>query len=150
MTTTKALLFGRGRGRAVGLVVGFTVAVGLVASATLVASAVDHWSVATLSARTLPVVAVYAPAPIAAVGAYARCGGPACLAVGVVPVVVLGALLAVGSALGAPGVDGGTWVADLTGSFLARSVASAFVGYCAGVTAALVADLVGVGSGEGE
>ncbi|MFC5277210.1 hypothetical protein ACFPM1_00310 [Halorubrum rubrum] len=148
MTTTKALLFGRGRERAVGLVVGFTVAVGVVAAATLVASAVDHRTVAILSARTLPVVMVYAPAPIAAVGAYARCGGPACLAVGVVPVVVLGTLLAVASALGVPGVDGGAWIADLMGSFLAGSVASAFVGFCAGVTAALVADLVGVGSDE--
>ncbi|WP_066414006.1 hypothetical protein [Halorubrum aethiopicum] len=144
MTATNALLFGRGRGRAVGLVVGFAVAVGIVTAATLLASAVDHRTVATLSTRTLPAVAVYAPAPIAAVGAYARCGGPACLAVGVVPVVVLG----VASALGAPVVDGGAWVADLTGSLLAGGLASAFVGFCAGVTAALVADLVGIGSGE--
>ncbi|SMO76566.1 hypothetical protein [Halorubrum cibi] len=147
MTTTKALLFGRRRERAVGLVVGFTVAVGLVAAVTLVASAIDHRTVTTLSARTLPFVAVYAPAPIAAVGAYARCGGPACLAVGVVPVVVLGASLAVASAIGVSGVDG-VWIAELTGSFLTHSVASAFVGFCAGVTAALVADLVGIGSSE--
>ncbi|MFC5135736.1 MULTISPECIES: hypothetical protein [Haloferacaceae] len=146
MTTTEALLFGRRRERAIGLVVGFSVAVGAVAAVTLLASAVDLRPVATLSARTLPVLVVYAPAPIAAVGAYARCGGPACLAVGVVPVVLLGALLAVASTIGAPGVAGGAWVVELTGSFLIGSVASAFVGFCAGVTAALVVDLVGIRS----
>lgn len=148
MTTTKALLFGGRRERAIGLVVGFSVAVGAVAAVTLLASAVDLRPVATLSARTLPVLVVYAPAPIAAVGAYARCGGPACLAVGVVPVVVLAVLLAVASAIGAPGVAGGAWVAKPTGSFLVGSVASAFVGFCAGVTAALVADLVGIRSDD--
>lgn len=146
MTATKALLFGGRRERAIGLVVGFSVAVAAVAAATVVASAVDLRAVATLSSRTLPVLVVYSPAPIAAVGAYARCGGPACLAVGVVPVVVLGSFLTVTAAIGAPGVDGGAWVTELTGSFLIRGVSSAFVGFCAGVTAALIADLVGLDS----
>ncbi|RAW43945.1 hypothetical protein DQW50_16950 [Halorubrum sp. 48-1-W] len=148
MTATKALLFGGRRERAIGLVVGFSVAVAAVTAATLVASAVDLRPLETLSSRTLPVLVVHAPAPIAAVGAYARCGGPACLAVGVIPVVVLGSFLAVTGAIGAPGVDGSAWVAELTGSFLIRGVSSAFVGFCAGVTTALLADLVGFGSGS--
>ena len=98
----------------------------------------------------MPLLVFYAPAPIAAVGGYARCGGPACLAVGAVPGVVFAGLVAVGTVVGVPGVGPGD--APLGGvmmAFATIGLSGAFVGYCAGVTAALVADLAGIGRGAG-
>jgi hypothetical protein len=53
--------------------------------------------------------------------------------------------------VGVPGVNGGNpAIGDVTVSFAAVGVTSAFVGYCAGVTAVLAADLVGFGDGDGD
>ncbi|ELZ59367.1 MULTISPECIES: hypothetical protein [Halorubrum] len=147
MPTTKALLFGRRRGRAVGLVVGFAAVVTL----ALVAESTDLPAASALTDRLLPLLVFYAPGPLAAAGAYARCGGPACLAVGVVPAAVLGGFVLLGTVVGVPGVDGGSpAIGDVTVSFAAVGVTSAFVGYCAGVTAVLAADLLGLGTGDGD
>ncbi|MDB9252583.1 hypothetical protein [Halorubrum ezzemoulense] len=141
MSTTRALLVGRRRGRAVGLVVGFAGVVALVLVAAFVAESVGATTAAALTDRLLPPLVFYAPGPLAAAGAYARCGGPACLTVGVVPAVVL-----VGTVVGVPGVNGGNpALGDVTVSFAAIGLSSAFVGYCAGVTAVLAADMLGFG-----
>jgi hypothetical protein len=149
MSTTKALLFGRRRDRAVGLVAGFAVVVTLALVAAFVAESADATTVSALTDRVLPLLVFYAPAPLAAAGAYARCGGPACLAVGVVPAAVLGGFVLFGTVVGVPGVDGGNpAIGDVTVSFAAIGVTGAFVGYCAGVTAVLAGDLLGLGSDD--
>lgn len=146
MPTTKALLFGRRRDRAVGLVVGFAGVVTLALVAAFAAESADVTTASALTDRLLPLLVFYAPGPLAAAGAYARCGGPACLAVGVVPAVVLGGFVLLGTVVGVPGVNGGSpAIGDVTVSFAAIGVSSAFVGYCAGVTAVLGADLLGFG-----
>ena len=151
MPTTEALLFGGRRDRAVGLVVGFAAAVTLALVGAFVAESAGAATAAALTDRLLPLLVFYAPAPLAATGAYARCGGPACLAVGVVPAAVLGGFVLLGTVVGVPGVDGGNpAIGDVTVSFAAVGVTGAFVGYCAGVTAVLAADLLGFGSGDGE
>ena len=149
MPTTKALLFGRRRGLAVGLVVGFAGVVTLALVAAFLAESADATAASALTDRLLPLLVFYAPGPLAAAGAYARCGGPACLTVGVVPALVLGGFVLLGTVVGVPGVNGGDpALGDVTVSFAAVGVSSAFVGYCAGVTAVLAADLVGFGSGD--
>ncbi|TKX85560.1 hypothetical protein EXE43_12965 [Halorubrum sp. SS5] len=151
MPTTKALLLGRRRDRAVGLVVGFAGAVALALVAAFLAESAGVTTASALTDRLLPLLVFYAPGPLAAAGAYARCGGPACLAVGVVPAAVLGGFVLLGTVVGVPGINGGNpAIGDVTVSFAAVGVTSAFVGYCAGVTAVLAADLLGVGSGEGD
>ena len=147
MPTTKALLVGRRRGLAVGLVVGFAGVVTLALVAAFLAESADATGVSALTDRLLPLLVFYAPGPLAAAGAYARCGGPACLTVGVVPAFVLGGFVLLGTVVGVPGVNGGTpAIGDVTVSFAAIGVSSAFVGYCGGVTAVLAADLLGLGS----
>ncbi|WP_423996527.1 hypothetical protein [Halorubrum trapanicum] len=151
MPTTKALLFGRRRDRAVGLVVGFAGVVALALVAAFVAESAGATTATALTDRLLPLLVFYAPGPLAAAGAYARCGGPACIAVGVVPALVLGGFVLLGTLVGVPGVNGGNpAIGDVTVSFAAIGVTSAFVGYCAGVTAVLAADLVGFGSGDAD
>ena len=151
MPTTKALLFGGRRDRAVGLVVGFAGAVALALVAAFLAESAGATTASALTDRLLPLLVFYAPGPLAAAGAYARCGGPACLALGVVPALVLGGFVLLGTVVGVPGVNGGNpAIGDVTVSFAAIGVTSAFVGYCAGVTAVLAADLVGLGTGDGD
>ena len=151
MPTTKALLFGRRRDRAVGLVVGFAGVVALALVAAFVAESAGATTATALTDRLLPLLVFYAPGPLAAAGAYARCGGPACIAVGVVPALVLGGFVLLGTLVGVPGVNGGNpAIGDVTVSFAAIGVTSAFVGYCAGVTAVLAVDVLGFGGGETE
>lgn len=151
MSTTRALLLGRRRGLAVAMVVGFAAVVTLSLVVALVADVANLSAMSALTDRTIPLLVFYAPAPIAAAGAYARCGGPACLAVGVVPAVVFGALVVVGTLFGVPGVSGGDSTLGGTAlSFALIGVSGAFVGYCAGVTAALMADLLGAGDGDAD
>ncbi|WP_435072900.1 hypothetical protein [Halorubrum sp. HHNYT27] len=147
MTTTEALLIGRRRRLALTMVGGFTALVALSLAVAIVAERAEIASAAALTDRIVPLLVFYAPAPIAAVGGYARCGGPACLAVGVVPAVVLTALVVVGTVLGVPGVGGDAPFGGATVAFAAIGLSGAFVGYCAGVTAALLVDLAGDGSG---
>lgn len=149
MTTTKALLVGRRRGLAVTMVLGFALVVALSLAAAVVAEQADLPTAAAVTDRIVPLLVFYAPAPIAAAGAYARCGGPACLAVGAVPTVVFVALVLVGTVFGIPGVEsGGSSLGGVTMSFALVGLSGAFIGYCAGVTAALLADLAGIGSGD--
>jgi hypothetical protein len=151
MPTTKALLVGRRRGLGVRLVVGFAAVVALGHLVAFAAGSADATTATALTDRLLPPLVFYAPAPLAAAGAYARCGGPACLAVGAVPAVVLGGLVLVGTAVGVSGVNGGDpAIGGVTLSFAAVGLTSAFLGYCAGVTAVLAADLLGFGSGDGD
>jgi hypothetical protein len=151
MTTTEALLIGRRRRLALTMVGGFAALLTFSLAVAVVAERADIASAAALTDRVVPILLFYAPAPIAAAGGYARCGGPACLAVGVVPAVVLGLLVVLGTVAGVPGVGGGTPFAGVTVTFATVGLSGAFIGYCAGVTAALLADLAGVGiSGEGD
>ncbi|WP_256403146.1 hypothetical protein [Halorubrum salinum] len=146
MTTTEALLLGRRRRLAVAMVAGFAVVVAIALASAVIADLADLQGAAALADRLVPLLVFYAPAPIAAAGAYARCGGPACLAVGVVPAVVFAALVLVGTVLGVPGVGAAdSPLGGVTVSFALVGVSGAFVGYCAGVTAAMLADLAGVG-----
>jgi len=147
MTTAEALLIGRRRRLALTMVGGFAAVVALSVAVAVVAERADIASAAALTDRIVPLLVFYAPAPIAAVGGYARCGGPACLAVGAVPAVVLTALVIVGTVFGVPGVGGKSPFGGVTVAFAAIGLSGAFVGYCAGVTAALVADLAGLGGG---
>jgi hypothetical protein len=149
MTTAEALLIGRRRRLALTMVGGFAAVVTLSVALAVVAERADIASAAALTDRIVPLLVFYAPAPIAAVGGYARCGGPACLAVGAVPAVVLTALVVVGTVFGVPGVGGESPFGGVTVAFAAIGLSGAFVGYCAGVTAALVADLAGIGGGSG-
>lgn len=151
MTTTRALLIGRRRGLAVTMVVGFAVVVALSVAVAIVAERADMRTASALTDHIVPLLAFYAPAPLAAAGGYARCGGPACLAVGVVPAVVFAALVLAGTVFGVPGVGGGgSPIGGVTLAFAAVGLSGAFVGYCAGVTAALLADLVGFRNGSDE
>jgi len=146
MSTTEELLLGRRRGLAVTMVVGFAAVVALSLVVALVADLADLSTASALTDRAIPLLVFYAPAPIAAAGAYARCGGPACLAVGVVPALVFGALVIVGTVFGVPGVGGGdSTLGGIALSFGLVGLSGAFVGYCAGVTAALLAELIGGG-----
>jgi hypothetical protein len=149
MTTAEALLIGRRRRLALTMVGGFAAVVALSVALAVVAERADIASAAALTDRVVPLLVFYAPAPIAAVGGYARCGGPACLAVGAVPAVVLTALVVVGTVFGVPGVGGESPFGGVTVAFATIGLSGAFVGYCAGVTAALVADLAGIGRGAG-
>ena len=151
MATSEALLVGRERDRAVKLVGGFAAFVALAMVAAVVADLVDATVAATLTERVVPLLVFYAPAPVAALGAYARCGGPACLAVGIVPAVVFAVLVAAGALVGVPGVGGGDApLGSLTVGFAIVGVSGAFLGYCVGVAAAMAADLLGVGSDDAE
>ncbi|MUW14970.1 hypothetical protein GJ633_10055 [Halorubrum sp. CBA1125] len=151
MTTTEALLLGRRRDLAVTMVVGFAVVVALVLAGGIAADVADLSTATAVTDRLVPLVVFYAPAPVAAVGAYARCGGPACLAVGIVPAAVFAALVLVGTVVGVPGVGGGDApLEDVTLMFALVGLSSAFVGYCAGVTATLLADLAGFGGDADE
>jgi hypothetical protein len=68
--------------------------------------------------------------------------------VGAVPAVVFAGLVVVGTVVGVPGVGpGDAPLGGVTMAFAAVGVSGAFVGYCAGVTAALLGDLVGIGGG---
>lgn len=146
MTTTEALLLGRRRGLAVTMVVGFAAVIAVSLAVALVAELADLPTAAALTDRVIPVLVFYAPGPIAAAGAYARCGGPACLAVGVVPALVFAGLVLLGTTIGVPGVgEGGAPVEGVATSFALVGLSGAFVGYCAGVTAALLVDLAGRG-----
>ena len=146
MSTTEELLLGRRRGLAVTMVVGFAAVVALSLVLALVADRAALPTASVVTGRLVPLVVVYAPAPIAAAGAYTRCGGPACLAVGVVPALVFGALVIVGTVFGVPGVGGGdSTLGGIALSFGLVGLSGAFVGYCAGVTAALLADVLGGG-----
>jgi len=146
MTTTEALLLGRRRGLAVTMVVGFAAVVAVSLAVALVAELADIPTAAALTDRVIPILVFYAPAPIAAAGAYARCGGPACLAVGVVPALVFAGLVLLGTVIGVPGVgESGAPLEGVATSFALVGLSGAFVGYCAGVTAALLADLAGYG-----
>jgi hypothetical protein len=149
MTTTEALLIGRRRRLALTMVGGFAALVALSLAVGIVAERAGIPTAAALTDRIVPLLVFYAPAPIAAAGGYARCGGPACLAVGAVPAVVLAALVVVGTVFGVPGVGAGdSPLGGVTMAFAAIGLSGAFVGYCAGVTAALLADLAGFGSGD--
>ena len=149
MTTTEALLIGRRRRLALTMVGGFAGLVALSLAVAVVAERAGIPTAAALTDRLVPLLVFYAPAPIAAVGGYARCGGPACLAVGAVPAVVFGGLVVVGTVFGVPGVGpGDSPIGGVTMAFAAVGLTGAFVGYCAGVTAALLSDLVGFGSGD--
>jgi len=149
MTTTEALLIGQRRRLALTMVGGFAGVVALSLVVAIVADLADIPSAAALTDRLVPLLVFYAPAPVAAAGAYARCGGPACLTVGVVPAGVFAALVAVGSVFGVPGVgSGGDPLAGVTWSFALIGLSGAFVGYCAGVSAALLADVAGVGGDD--
>jgi len=154
MTTTEALLLGRRRRLALTMVGGFAGLVALSLAVAVAAERADLPTAAALTDQIVPLLVFYAPAPIAAVGGYARCGGPACLAVGAVPAVVFAGLVVAGTVFGVPGVGpGDSPLGGVTMAFAAVGVSSAFVGYCAGVTAALLGDLVGFGSddeGDGE
>lgn len=144
MASSEALLVGHRRDRAIGLVGGFAVAVAVAVLASFVAELANLPIAAAVLEEAIPLIVFYAPIPLAAIGAYLRCGGPACLAVGVVPAIVLVAAALVGSALGATGVvDGGTVLAETSTSLALVGLTGAFVGFCAGVTAALVADVLG-------
>ncbi|WP_280587960.1 hypothetical protein [Halorubrum sp. Boch-26] len=150
MTTAEALLIGRRRRLALTMVGGFAAVVALSLAVAVVAERANVPAASALTDRLVPLLVFYAPAPIAAVGGYARCGGPACLAVGAVPAVVFTALVVVGTVFGVPGVGAGdSPIGGVTMAFAAVGLTGAFVGYCAGVTAALVADLVGLGT-DGE
>lgn len=144
MATTEALLFGRRRGRSLAFVAGVTAAVVLALVASLVAQVAspEHPATRVLHENAVPLLLFYAPAPLAAAGGYARCGGPACLAVGVVPAVVFGALVFVGGVVGLPSVASDAPVWGVTLAYALAGLSSAFVGYCAGVTGAVVVDLV--------
>lgn len=147
MSTTEALLLGRRRKLAVTMVVGFAAVVALSLVVALVADLADLGTASALTDRAIPLLVFYAPAPVAAAGAYARCGGPACLAVGVVPAVVFAALVIIGTVFGVPGVGGGdATLGGIALSFGLIGLTGAFVGYCAGVTAALLVDLLGDGA----
>jgi hypothetical protein len=150
MTTTEALLLGRRRRLAVTMVGGFAGLVALSLAVAVVADRADVPTAGALTDRLVPLLVFYAPAPIAAVGGYARCGGPACLAVGAVPAVVFAGLAVAGTVFGVPGVGGDAPLGGVATAFAAVGVSGAFVGYCAGVTAALLGDLVGIGSGGGD
>lgn len=151
MTTTEALLLGRRRGLAVTMVLGFAGLVAAALVAALVADFAELPTTAALADRLIPLLVFYAPAPIAAAGAYARCGGPACLAVGVVPAVVFVGFVLVGTVVGVPGVGAGDApIGSVATSFALVGVTGAFVGYCAGVTAALLADVIGVDAHDPE
>ena len=151
MTTTEALLLGRRRRLAATMVGGFAGLVAVSLAVAVVAERADIPTAAALTDRLVPLLVFYAPAPIAAVGGYARCGGPACLAVGAVPAVVFAGLVVVGTVVGVPGVGpGDAPLGGVTMAFAAVGVSGAFVGYCAGVTAALLGDLAGIGGGGGD
>jgi hypothetical protein len=151
MTTTKALLIGQRRRLALTMVGGFAGVVALSLVVAVVADRADVRSAAALTDRLIPLLVFYAPAPVAAAGGYARCGGPACLTVGIVPAGVFAALIAVGSVFGVPGIgSGGDPLAGVTWSFALIGLSGAFLGYCAGVSAALLADVTGFGGGEGD
>lgn len=144
MATTRALLVGERPRLAIGLVGGFALGVTLAILVAMFANARDVALAATVTDRAVPLLLFYAPGPLAAVGGYARCGGPACLAVGVVPALTFVGLVAVGGVVGVPGVGGGdaplTWLA---GTVAVVGVAGAFIGYCVGVAAAMIGDLLG-------
>ncbi|MBP1923526.1 hypothetical protein J2751_002568 [Halorubrum alkaliphilum] len=151
MATSEALLVGRRRDRAVTLVVGFAAVVAVAMVAAVAADWADARIAATLTERAVPLLLFYAPAPVAALGAYTRCGGPACLAVGVVPAVVFAGLVVVGTLFGIPGVGAADGpFGSLTGGFAAVGLTGAFIGYCVGVAAAMVTDLFGIGGGGDE
>ena len=146
MTTTEALLLGHRRRLAVTMIGGFAAVVALALTGTIVAELADLQTAASLADQLVPLLVFYAPAPIAAAGGYARCGGPACLAVGVVPAVVFAVLVLASTVLGVPSVGGADVpLGGITVSFAFVGVSGAFVGYCAGVTAAMLADLTGIG-----
>ncbi|EMA61529.1 hypothetical protein [Halorubrum kocurii] len=151
MTTTKALLIGQRRRLALTMVGGFAGVVALALAVAVVADLADIRTATALTDRLVPLLVFYAPAPIAAAGAYARCGGPACLTVGVVPALVFATLVVAGTVFGVPGVGGGDApLGGVTMSFALVGLSGAFVGYCAGVTAALLADLAGFGGDGGD
>jgi len=59
---------------------------------------------------------------------------------------VFAALVVVGTVFGVPGVGAGDApLGGVTMSFALVGLSGAFVGYCAGVTATLLADLAGIG-----
>ncbi len=149
MASSEALLVGRRPDRALGLIGGFAVAVAVTVLAVLVADLGDLPTATAVLDGVVPLIVFYAPAPLAALGAYLRCGGPACLAIGVVPATVLLVVVPVGTVLGVPGVADGSMIpAEAPISLALVGLTSAFLGFCAGVTAALVADVVGIASGE--
>ncbi|MDZ5812178.1 hypothetical protein U4E84_12585 [Halorubrum sp. AD140] len=140
MTTTEALLIGRRRRLALTMVGGFAGVVALAVAAAVIADLADLSTATALTDRLVPLLVFYAPAPIAAVGGYARCGGPA---------LVFAALVVVGTVFGVPGVGpGDDPLGGVTMAFAAVGLSGAFIGYCAGVTVALLADLAGYGNGD--
>ncbi|MES3159986.1 MAG: hypothetical protein PPP55_00270 [Halorubrum sp.] len=149
MATSEALLVGDRRDLAIKLVGGFAAVVVLAMVAAVVADVADARFASMLTERAVPTLLFYAPAPVAALGAYARCGGPACLAVGFVPAVAFAALVAFGTVLGIPGVEGvDESLGSVTIGVALVGVSGAFLGYCVGVAAAMAADVLGLGTDD--
>jgi len=71
MTTTEALLIGRRRRLALTMVGGFAGIVALALALAVVADLADIQTAAAVTDRLIPLLVFYAPAPIAAAGAYA-------------------------------------------------------------------------------
>ncbi|WP_096390614.1 hypothetical protein [Halopenitus persicus] len=155
MVTTKSLLFGAGRRRGLSLIGACAAVTAITVLAVLALGAVapSHPAAVFLADDALPSILLYLPAPIALVGAYSRCGAPACLAVGVVPGIVFGAIVVVGGLLGVPGTGADATALGLSiGLSIGFSVvglSSAFIGYCTGITAVLALDAFRDGDGRG-
>ncbi|MEY7847888.1 hypothetical protein AB7C87_01620 [Natrarchaeobius sp. A-rgal3] len=131
----RALLVGSWR-RGFGLVGGYAV----VAAAVIVASVALGRPIESVGAAIL---LFYGPGLAATIGVYARCGVPAGLAVGAVPIAVVTALGALGNAFGfdelAIGNGDSTFVAIALG-FAVTGLAIAAIGTGFGIAARAAAD----------
>ncbi|GAB3414270.1 hypothetical protein GCM10027435_08990 [Haloparvum alkalitolerans] len=144
MVTTEALLFGDRPSKSVSLVATYAAITMTALVGAAFAGTVSPGAPVTTLLRQdlLSVVLFAAPGLIALGGGYARFGAPACLSVGVVPgasVAVLTAAVGVLDVL-AGGTPGVTLGFAFAGSVAYIGLLRAFLGYCAGVTVALLVD----------
>ncbi len=144
MVTTEALLFGDRPSKSVSLVVTYAAITmtALVGAAFAGTVSPDSPVTTLLRQDLLSVVLFAAPGLIALGGSYARCGAPACLAVGLVPGVSVAVLTVTVGILDvlAGGTPGVTLGFAFAGSVAYVGLLRAFLGYCGGLTVALLVD----------
>lgn len=144
MVTTEALLFGDRFSKSVALVAVYAAIVltALIGAAFAATVSPESAYTALLRQDLLEVVLFSAPGLVALGGGYARCGAPACLSVGLVPGVSVAVLTVVVGVLDvlAGGTPGVTLGFAFAGAVAYIGLLRAFLGYCAGVTVAVLVD----------
>lgn len=140
MVTTEDLLVGERRTRSIAFLGAYASIVAGTLLATLAAELLAPGLAEPLREELVPVVLVYAPMPVAAVGGFLRCGAPASIAVGLIPGIGYSVAVVLAAVLGLSVDSGPMPLWGLSAGLLFTGVIWAFAGFCIGVATAMGVD----------